>query len=54
MKSGKKMHIFTIFSQQILSDKLLLFVISEAKNNFSSRFKLEPNNLTPRICYFLC
>ena len=30
------------FSQQILSDKLLLAVINGEKSNFSGGFKLEP------------
>ena len=32
----------TIFSQQILSNKLLLVVISEQKSKLSCEFKLEP------------
>ena len=31
----------TIFSQQILSSRLLLFVIDGQKNNLTYRFKLE-------------
>ena len=34
--------IFTIFSQQILSVRLLLAVISGEKSKFSGGFKLEP------------
>ena len=34
--------MFTIFSQQILSDKLLQVIIGEQQSNFSSMFKLEP------------
>ena len=36
--------ISTIFSQQILSGKLLWFIIGEIKkkSNFSSRFKFKP------------
>ena len=33
--------IFIIFSQQILSDRLLLTITDEQKSNFSSMFKLE-------------
>lgn len=33
--------ILTIFSQQILSNKLLLFLISEYKSNFNCEFKLK-------------
>ena len=44
--------MFTIFSQQIVSDRLLLVVMSEQKNNLSCEFKLEPitNNLSYVIC----
>ena len=35
-------NIFTTFSQQIVSGKLLLVVISEQKSNLSCGFKLEP------------
>ena len=35
-------NIFTTLSQQILSDRLLLAVISGQKSNFSGEFKLEP------------
>ena len=35
-------NIFTIFLQQILSDRLLLVVIVRAKSNLSVRFKFEP------------
>ena len=34
--------MFTIFSQEILSGKLLLTVTSEEKSNFSDEFKIEP------------
>ena len=34
--------ISTIFSQQMLSDRLLLAVTGKQSNNFSSEFKLEP------------
>ena len=34
--------MYTIFSQQILSDRLLLVVIGGQKSNLSYRFKLEP------------
>ena len=30
------------FSQQILSDTLLLAIIGEEKNNFNGRFNIEP------------
>ena len=45
-------NIFTIFSQQIVSGRLLLVVMSEQKNNLSCEFKLEPitNNLLHVIC----
>ena len=32
----------TIFSQQILSDRLLLVVMDEQKSNLSCEFKFEP------------
>ena len=32
----------TTFSQQILSSKLLLAVISKQKSNFNDKFKIEP------------
>ena len=35
-------NIFTTFSQQIVSDMLLLIVMSEQKSNLSCGFKLEP------------
>ena len=35
-------NIFTTFSQQIISGKLLLVVMSEQKSNLSCGFKLEP------------
>ena len=34
--------MFTIFSQQIISNRLLHVVIGGQKNNFISKFKLEP------------
>ena len=34
--------IFIIFSQQILSSKLLLAVMDRQKNNLNCRFKFEP------------
>ena len=37
----KKCYILNIFSQQILSGKLLLAVINRQKINFSDEFKLE-------------
>ena len=36
--------IFTIISQQILDEKLLLAVIDEQENNFSSGFRLKAHN----------
>ena len=42
--------IFTIISQQILDEKLLLAVIDEQENNFSSGFRLKAhNNQPPKI-----
>ena len=39
----KKLYLIsTIFSQQMLSDRLLLAVTGKQSNNFSSEFKLEP------------
>ena len=35
-------NIFTIFSQQIVSERLLLVVMSGQKGNLSCGFKLEP------------
>ena len=35
-------NIFTIFSQQIVSGRLLLVVMSEQKSNLSCGFKLKP------------
>ena len=35
-------NIFTTFSQQIVSDRLLLVVINEQKSNLSCGFKLKP------------
>ena len=49
-KKKKRNDISTIFSQQILNGKLLLVIIGRQKINFSCEFKLQSNNLTPRIC----
>ena len=35
-------NIFTILSQQIINDKLLLVVMGGEKSNLSCKFKLEP------------
>ena len=40
--SYKNFDNFTIFSQQILSDGLLLIVMGEHKSNLNCRFKLKP------------
>ena len=49
-KKKKRNDISTIFSQQILNGKLLLVIIGRQKINFSCEFKLQSNNLRPRIC----